>query len=243
MSDQPYQLLPPLTAEEYAALREDIAANGIRVPVDVDEDGQILDGHHRQAIAADLGIPCPTRVVAGLTEDDKRAHALAVNSHRRALTVAQRRELAAAELERDPFRSDRAIGRLVGVDHKTVGAIRRGGWGIPHDDRPVMTREEAERITQHLDQTMRDYDSGILVGLLRGVPPALMCRNAITEPWRRFESESTLDAEVMGMMRRHLVDSRVDAVLQWPHGGHYAELVASQDDKLRAVLLAQRGAS
>lgn len=124
MTDQPYQLLPALTGEEYEALKADIAAHGIRVPVDLDELGQVLDGHHRQQIAAELGIPCPTRVVDGLTEDDKRAHALAVNINRRALTVSQRRELVRCELERDPSRSDRAIGRLCGVDGKTVASMR-----------------------------------------------------------------------------------------------------------------------
>lgn len=146
VSDQPYQLLPALSDEEYAALREDIATNGIRVPVDVDEHGQVLDGHHRQAIAAELGVDCPTRTVAGLTEDDKRAHALAVNLQRRTLSREQRRALIAAELEHDPSRSDRAIGRLVGVDHKTVAVVRRGE--IPHepltaDERAQLTKAEA----------------------------------------------------------------------------------------------------
>lgn len=150
MTDQPYQFLPALTAEEYAALREDIAANGIRVPVDVDEDGQTLDGHHRQAIAAELGVDCPTRIVAGLTEEEKRHHALAVNLQRRTLTRDQRRELVAVELEHDPSRSDRAIARLVGVDHKTVGAIRRGGWGIPHP----LTKDEAEDLSRTIEETV-----------------------------------------------------------------------------------------
>ncbi|MGH3499336.1 MAG: GIY-YIG nuclease family protein [Nocardioidaceae bacterium] len=34
-----YQLLPDLTPDEYAELRDDIAENGFRVPVDVDEAG------------------------------------------------------------------------------------------------------------------------------------------------------------------------------------------------------------
>lgn len=80
-----YQVMPPLSAEQYAALREDIAAHGIRVPVDVDEDGAVLDGHHRAAIAAELGIDPPRRVVPGLTDEQKRAHAFAVNLHRRQL--------------------------------------------------------------------------------------------------------------------------------------------------------------
>jgi ParB-like chromosome segregation protein Spo0J len=123
--NQPYQVLPPLSDEEYAALTADIAERGIRVPIDVDERGQILDGHHRAAIAADLGIECPTRVVADLTEKQKHEHAIAVNLQRRTLTREQRRELIRAELTRDDSRSDREIGRLIGVDHKTVGAVRK----------------------------------------------------------------------------------------------------------------------
>lgn len=149
MSDAPYQLLPPLTTEEYAALREDIATNGIRVPIDVDETGRVLDGHHRQAIASELGVGCPTRIVAGLTEDQKRAHALAVNLQRRILTREQRRGLIATELERDPDRSDRAIGRLVGVDHKTVGAMRR-------DLEEAKAREHERLIGDLLDAAWQD---------------------------------------------------------------------------------------
>ena len=48
---EPWQVMPPLTEDEYAALREDIAANGVTVPVIVDQHGVIIDGHHRQKIA------------------------------------------------------------------------------------------------------------------------------------------------------------------------------------------------
>lgn len=175
MSDQPYQLLPALSDEEYAALRDDIAANGIRVPVDVDEHGQVLDGHHRQAIAAELGIDCPTRTVAGLTEDDKRAHALAVNLQRRTLTRDQRRALIAAELEHDPSRSDRAIGRLVGVDHKTVAAVRRGEF--PHGTFTAEEVAEAERLTEEIRSALGQSDQVMFDAVIRDkVSPAFYAR-------------------------------------------------------------------
>ena len=133
MGDQPYQLLPPLSGEEYTALRADIAEHGIRVPVDVDESGTVLDGHHRAQIAAELGIPLPTRTVVGLDEEAKRDHALVVNVQRRILTREHRRSLIAQAIERRPEDSDREIGRLLGCDHKTVGAVRRELRGeIPH---------------------------------------------------------------------------------------------------------------
>lgn len=130
-----YQLLPPLTDDEYQALREDIAANGVRVPVDVDENMVTLDGHHRRRIADQLEIDCPVRVIGGLSEAQKRAHALAVNIQRRSLTREQKRELIAASLIADPELSDRAHGRRTSSDHKTVGSLRgelEGRGEIPH---------------------------------------------------------------------------------------------------------------
>lgn len=165
MTDQPYQLLPPLSDEECAALREDIAAAGVRVPIDVDENGVILNGHHRKAIADELGIDCPVRVVAGLGHEDKRAHALSTNLNGRRLNREQRRALIVAELEHDDSRSDRAIARLLGVDHKTVGAVRRERRGefptaseLTDEERRLFSEAE-QRIIENIrqgDQTILD---------------------------------------------------------------------------------------
>ncbi len=121
-----YQLLPPLSPEEYAALRADIAARGIQVPVDVDDNGAILDGHSRTQIAEELGIKhYPIRVVSGLTEQQKRHHVLTSNLNRRHLSRKQKREIVAQELKRSPSITDNWLAELTGVDHKTVGALRR----------------------------------------------------------------------------------------------------------------------
>lgn len=117
-SPTPYQLMPGLTDEERASLRHDIEKNGIRVPIDVDENDTILDGHHRAWIAAELGIDCPRRLVAGLNDEEKRAHAIAVNIMRRNLTREQRRELV-ARLRRDGM-SVRAIADATGETKSTV---------------------------------------------------------------------------------------------------------------------------
>lgn len=123
-SPTPYQLLPRLSDEEYDALKADIAENGVRVPIDVDENGTILDGHHRAWITADLGIDCPKRVVADLSDEQKRTHAVAVNVHRRSLSREQRRELIQRSLKADPQLSDRQHAARIGADHKTVGSQR-----------------------------------------------------------------------------------------------------------------------
>jgi ParB-like chromosome segregation protein Spo0J len=115
---QPYQLLPSLTADEYEALRADIASRGVMVPVELDDDGHILDGHHRAGIAVELGLDYPTVIRSGWTEDEKVAHVLAMNLARRQLTREQRAGVV-AELRRRRM-STRKIAAAVGVDHSTV---------------------------------------------------------------------------------------------------------------------------
>ena len=82
---QPYQLLPPLSPDEFAALKADIAKHGILVAVELDDHGHLLDGHHRvrawQELRAEgIRVPDFPRVIrAGLSEAEKRAHVRAVN--------------------------------------------------------------------------------------------------------------------------------------------------------------------
>jgi ParB-like chromosome segregation protein Spo0J len=66
----------------------------VRVPPDVDEEGNIIDGKHRKQICDELGIEYPVRVLAGLTEAQKLEHAYQVNVARRQLRKAQKRQLA-----------------------------------------------------------------------------------------------------------------------------------------------------
>jgi hypothetical protein len=160
---RPYQLLPPLSDAEYAALRDSIAAEGIRVPVQVDERGVILDGHHRAAIAAELGIDCPTVVVSNLdTEAAKRTVALSLNLSRRHLNREQTRQVIAASIEADPDLSDREHARRCGCSPTTVGSVRRelevSDLDADQPDAPLSAdqREEFERLTAEIDQYVAD---------------------------------------------------------------------------------------
>ncbi len=132
----PYQLLPPLTKDEFAGLEEDILANGVLVPVEYDEHGNILDGHHRVAICEKHGIKdWPRFVRKGLSEDRKRSFARSLNLRRRHLSTAQKRIVIEEQLRETPSLSSRAIGDQLGVDHKTVSAARKrmaDGGEIPH---------------------------------------------------------------------------------------------------------------
>jgi Homeodomain-like domain/ParB-like nuclease domain len=93
--DQPYQVLPPFSPEDYAALKADIEARGVLVAVEYDEDDHILDGVHRVQICQELGITEWPRVVrTGLSEEEKRAHAWRLNLARRHLSRSQKRAIA-----------------------------------------------------------------------------------------------------------------------------------------------------
>lgn len=125
MNEAPYQLLPPLSPDDYAALEADIIARGVLVPVEYDEAGNILDGHHRVQICEGLGlVDWPRFVRKGLSEDEKRAHARALNLSRRHLTSAQKREIIEAQLKETPSISSRAIAARFGVHHSTVSSVR-----------------------------------------------------------------------------------------------------------------------
>lgn len=80
-----YQLLPPLTKEERDGLMADVKARGVLVPVEKDEDGEILDGHNRAAIADELGIDYPVITRRFASEQEKREHVLKINLVRRHL--------------------------------------------------------------------------------------------------------------------------------------------------------------
>jgi N6-adenosine-specific RNA methylase IME4/ParB-like chromosome segregation protein Spo0J len=81
-----YQLFDPLPDVQYEALKADIAKRGVMVPVELDELGDILDGHHRVRACAELGLAdYPTIVREGLDEHAKHEHVLKMNLLRRQL--------------------------------------------------------------------------------------------------------------------------------------------------------------
>ena len=121
-----YQVMPDLTADEYAELKADIKARGVMVPIEFDEQGNPLDGHHRLRICEELGITDYPKVIrAGMTEDEKRTHARKLNMARRQLSQEQRRNLIREQLRETPEKSDRQIAASLGVSDKTVGSQRK----------------------------------------------------------------------------------------------------------------------
>jgi site-specific DNA-methyltransferase (adenine-specific) len=125
-----YQMMPDQTPEEYAALKADIALNGILIAIEVDEDGNILDGHHRVRAWRELraeGVAMPdyaTIVRAGMTDAQKRNYVRRLNLVRRHLSQEQRAELM-RQMRQDGA-TYQEIADAAGVDAATA-------WRAAHD--------------------------------------------------------------------------------------------------------------
>lgn len=124
MSENLAGLLPPLSTEEFAALRADIKAHGVRDAVIVDEHGEVLDGNHRLKIDP----KAPKRVVKGLSDGEKEAFVYRCNFVRRNLSPDQKREVhrrmkeTAAKLREEDAKkwTQRAVAEVLGIDQSTV---------------------------------------------------------------------------------------------------------------------------
>lgn len=116
---QLFEALPPHIE---AALVESIRRFGVLVPIAKCQHGVLLDGHHRQRIAADLEVSCPE--IMHLGDDGRECGpvcaeiARTLNADRRHLSDEQRREVAAAL--RQEGHSLRAIAGALGISHEQV---------------------------------------------------------------------------------------------------------------------------
>jgi ParB-like chromosome segregation protein Spo0J len=141
-----YQLMPALSEDRFQALKADIAQHGVLVPIEVDQSGMVLDGHHRLRAYRELrsegvGLPKYPRIVRQLAStDDKIAHALELNLNRRHLSMAERK--AIAEDLRQRGWSVRRIADVVGVGRSSIS---RDLAGVPDGTPDVIAGADGKR--------------------------------------------------------------------------------------------------
>jgi|SRR6516162_2194317 hypothetical protein len=102
-------LFPEMSKEEFTALKEDIRANGLRVPIVVYLN-QILDGRHRHRAMVDIGRPLTEKDVIEWKptgSDTPAKYVISQNVARRHLTESQR-AIIAAELANGTHGGDRS---------------------------------------------------------------------------------------------------------------------------------------
>lgn len=168
MTTAPLQLFDALPSHIEDALRASIQRFGVLVPVVKDQQGRIIDGHHRSRIADQLGIKYRIDVMQVASDEEAREIARTLNSDRRQLTEDQRKEIV--RVLREQGHSVRAIAGALGVGKSTVDrdvsglsragqleepdrVVRQGGGSYPAKRPTVVAaknEKEAERAQEAL---------------------------------------------------------------------------------------------
>jgi ParB/RepB/Spo0J family partition protein len=114
-----YDFLRPLTSEEYDGLKASIKSTGQMFPIIHDQDGVIIDGHHRTRACAELGLKPLVEVRSYPTPEARLEAVIAANLHRRQSTHDDRKRLAEHLYTAHGMTMD-AIARILGVSQQTI---------------------------------------------------------------------------------------------------------------------------
>lgn len=150
---------PAMSADDFAALVEDIKVNGQREPVMVHE-GMVLDGWHRYRACIQCGVP--VKKFSFPAEQDPVAFVLSHNLHRRHMTPSQRAAAVVACSEWAPahrpkkaepgsgFSHDADMAKAAGTSDRTIRdakvAHKAGLTDAVKDG--VMTAKEAAAVAR-----------------------------------------------------------------------------------------------
>ena len=134
------ELLPPLTGEQLAALEADILKNGCYSPVIVNEDMVVIDGHNRQRLCEQHGLPYQMAVFSFESMLEAKQWALDTQKGRRNL---DKWELGKIALRLKPDIEARAKENMSagGGDQKSEGA-KSGCANSQNPISPVNTTKE-----------------------------------------------------------------------------------------------------
>ena len=132
------ELLPPLSEEQLAALESDLLTNGCYSPVIVNEDLAIVDGHNRQRLCEQHGIPYRMMVFSFEDMLEAKQWALDTQKGRRNLDKWELGKIA-LKLRSELEARARANQSAVGGDRTSDGALLAT---LPKALSPVHTRKE-----------------------------------------------------------------------------------------------------
>jgi len=182
------ELFPLMPPDELRELGEDIKVNGLISPITITSDGKLLDGRNRLDAMELVGLKfeiargyngsiCIKIGADGLSwpeivKSDPYAFVISANIRRRHLNVEQRQHLLIELIACAPEKSDRQIGKEVGVDHKTIARARTKGEDvgrIPH----VEMRTDAKGRKQPATKLLRPKKTSPATGQIphaRAIP-------------------------------------------------------------------------
>lgn len=159
------ELLPPLSGEQLAVLEADLLANGCYAPVIVNEDMVIVDGHNRQKLCQQHGIPYEMAVFSFVDLLEAKQWALDTQKGRRNL---DKWELGKIALKLKPDIEARARRNMSagGGDQKSEDA-KSGLATLPNPISPIDTRKELA----DMEMLRREIQTEVIQPALRELPP------------------------------------------------------------------------
>jgi N6-adenosine-specific RNA methylase IME4/ParB-like chromosome segregation protein Spo0J len=217
--------LPPASAEQRAALKQNIAAEGLLNPIIVSAGpacpDEVADGLARLELCAELGIECRSEQREFASEAEFGLYRLLTNLKRRQLAPAQ---LVRIGLALEPLELERARARKAQAPGK-----RRGEKALPVD-LPEEKGETREQVARAVGLKPSSYARGAKV--LREGSPALVAdfeagRETVNSAHRRLQAEQRR-AERLALAKRlereppALPEGRFDVVVldpPWPEQG------------------------
>ena len=158
----PYEnLVPKMSNQEFDGFEASILEQGQKDAIEIDEENNVLDGHHRLKVLIKHGKPVLVKENTGLKSDlEKRAYVISKALNRRNLTAESTKELRETQKKiygelrvQDPQKwTLDCIAKLCGVDRSLVGKWFRNGTDpiTKPDARRKVTPEIAEQIEAEL---------------------------------------------------------------------------------------------
>ena len=144
----PSPVLPPLPSEEYEALKDHIARNGVQQPILVTSSGVIIDGHEVFRAVTELGIrKYPIRVVGNMSEKERREMAIALNLFRRHLSQSERRHWLEELIRINPKKSSRDLAATAKVSQSTAARAKARVLGTESGDSVEINRRNGKTYT------------------------------------------------------------------------------------------------
>jgi ParB-like chromosome segregation protein Spo0J len=157
--------LPEPTLEEYERLKADIKEHGLRIPIVLTPDAEILDGRTRVRACAELGVPCASRTTTVDEAVDPVGFVLSMN--------AARRHLSATKVVEIYLEANKA---KLEADQKSAKAAQRanlkqgGARGVSTTPTGKMAARIAEA-TGVSESTVKNVLSGKKAAAPEGTPP------------------------------------------------------------------------
>lgn len=133
------RLFPMLDEQALQELADDIAANGLRTPIVIDEDEMILDGRNRAAACVIAGVEPIYEPFVG-NDEAKLAFVISANIHRRHLDSSQR-AVVAAKLK--PIFEAQAAKRMKATQAKAGNKVGKAPENLPEPSSRGDARDKA----------------------------------------------------------------------------------------------------